>query len=181
MRSRHQLANRAISVLVADTNVMAARFLCMELGARPEFHVVGAASSAAQLVNMVERREVRIVLVSASLLELKAGDGAILAELLQRFSSLRGIVMIDHPDRALVMQAFRAGARGVFNRFECQVDSLCKCILCVDGGQVWANAEQLNWRLDAVVESPPRPIVSPGAWSCSARARMKWSGWPPPG
>lgn len=61
--------------------------------------------------------------------------------------------MIDQPEPELVLEAFRAGARGVFTCYESQFDALCKCISCVHGGQVWANAQQLNCLVDALAQA----------------------------
>jgi DNA-binding NarL/FixJ family response regulator len=57
-------------------------------------------------------------------------------------------------ERNTVVEAFRAGAHGVF----CRADSfqaLCKCIYCVHQGQVWASSTELQFVVDALVEPVP--------------------------
>jgi len=68
--------------------------------------------------------------------------------------------VIDHPEPELVVEAFRAGAKGIFTCYESQFDALCKCISCVHSGQVWANALQLNCLIDAVAQVPAVRLVN---------------------
>jgi DNA-binding NarL/FixJ family response regulator len=53
----------------------------------------------------------------------------------------------------LVLEAFRAGARGIFTCYESRFDALCKYISCLHCGQVWANAQQLNCLVDALAQA----------------------------
>ena len=49
-----------------------------------------------------------------------------------------------------MVQAFRAGARGVFARSESHFERLCKCILRVHQGQIWAKTQQLEFIVNAL-------------------------------
>ena len=54
----------------------------------------------------------------------------------------------------LVLDAFRAGAKGVF----CRTDSLTnlpKCIRCVHNGQIWANSSQLDRIMESLSKASP--------------------------
>ena len=53
------------------------------------------------------------------------------------------IVVINSGDREVVVNAFRSGARGLFCFADYPFRLLCKCILSVHQGQVWANSEKL--------------------------------------
>src|SRR2546426_695044 len=68
----------------------------------------------------------------------------------------------------LVVDAFRAGARGVFCRAE-PFESLCKCIKAVHTGQVWANSTQLQLILGALVKAAPLRVVSANGMSLLAK------------
>ncbi len=59
------------------------------------------------------------------------------------------IVLLDASERATVIEAFRAGAQGVFCRTE-PFRLLAKCIQCVHAGQVWASSTQLQYVLEAL-------------------------------
>src|SRR5881409_3294847 len=55
--------------------------------------------------------------------------------------------------REIIVQAFRAGARGIFSRHE-SVETLAKCIRSVHQGQIWANSQQLSFAVEALAASP---------------------------
>jgi len=55
--------------------------------------------------------------------------------------------------RETVLQAFHAGARGIFSRHD-SVESLSKCIRSVYEGQVWATGEQVSFAVEALACSP---------------------------
>jgi len=79
------------------------------------------------------------------------------------------VVLLDTLERNLVVEAFRSGARGVFCRSE-SFEALCKCILCVREGQVWAGSAELQFVLEALIK--PLPIESnglPGSYRLSKR------------
>lgn len=69
------------------------------------------------------------------------------------------IVLLDAMERRLVVEAFRCGARGLFCRSD-SFQALCKCIDCVQAGQVWAGGAELEFLLQALVE--PVPIETHG-------------------
>lgn len=59
------------------------------------------------------------------------------------------ILLLNSPDRELIVEAFREGARGIFSRSE-SVAVLAKCIRAVHSGQIWANARELQFLLEAL-------------------------------
>jgi DNA-binding NarL/FixJ family response regulator len=69
---------------------------------------------------------------------------------------LKAIVLLDSSKRENVLQAFQAGARGLFCRSQ-PVKMLCKCISVVSDGQVWANTEELGFLLEALAAAPSLP------------------------
>jgi DNA-binding NarL/FixJ family response regulator len=69
------------------------------------------------------------------------------------------VVLLDALERNLVVEAFRCGARGVFCRSG-SFQALCKCILCVHEGQVWASSAELRFVVEALVD--PVPIETRG-------------------
>jgi DNA-binding NarL/FixJ family response regulator len=67
-------------------------------------------------------------------------------------------MLLDVSERTQVIEAFRAGARGVFSRSE-SLKSLAKCIHCVNVGQVWANSKELRYLLEALGEALPMRVI----------------------
>jgi DNA-binding CsgD family transcriptional regulator len=71
-----------------------------------------------------------------------------------------------------VLEAFRAGAKGIFAKHE-RLESLCKCIRCVHEGQVWARSVELEHALEALANSPlVRATNHKGLDLLSARERQ---------
>jgi two-component system nitrate/nitrite response regulator NarL len=62
------------------------------------------------------------------------------------------VMLLDASERKSVVEAFRAGARGVFSRTE-SLHTLAKCIHCAHSGQVWANSQEQGYLLEAISEA----------------------------
>ena len=65
---------------------------------------------------------------------------------------LRAVVLLDSSKGETILEAFRAGARGVFSKND-SVDTLSKCIRRVYEGQIWANTEQVATLVQALASS----------------------------
>jgi DNA-binding NarL/FixJ family response regulator len=64
------------------------------------------------------------------------------------------VMLLDSTERDLVVDAFRAGARGVFCRGY-SFKALPKCIRRVHEGQVWVNNVELEFLLELVISLSP--------------------------
>ena len=67
------------------------------------------------------------------------------------------LVLGDHQTE--VVDAFRAGAKGIFCKTE-PIQALCKCIQAVHAGQIWANSDQLNWTVEAFAKATPLHLTN---------------------
>lgn len=67
-------------------------------------------------------------------------------------------MLLDSSKSESVLEAFRAGARGVLSRQE-SVEILSKCLRSVYDGQIWANSEQIVLLLQALVSSRSIPTA----------------------
>ena len=108
------------------------------------------------------------VLVSLGFSEEPLDSAQFVRQIHELHPRLSIIVLLDASDRAIVVEAFRAGARGVFSRSD-SFEALCKCIRCVHEGQVWASSEELQFILDAIVEHGPAVTLLPGSRPLSKR------------
>ena len=70
-------------------------------------------------------------------------------------------MLLQSPDREIVVQSLRSGARGIFSRRD-PFKALAKCIRCVHEGQIWANNEQIEYILEAFAPLRPRLSKSNG-------------------
>lgn len=76
-------------------------------------------------------------------------------------SKTKVIILIDASKHATVIEAFRAGAHGIFCR-EDPFETLCKCIYAVHQGQVWINSNQLLYLIDFLVQTAPPSMGNVG-------------------
>jgi DNA-binding NarL/FixJ family response regulator len=100
-----------------------------------------------------------VILISASFPDEPLGGFQLMRQILESRPNVNLIVLLDAMDRNLVVEGFRAGARGVFCRSD-SFQALCKCIHCVHEGQVWAGSLELHFLLDALVQ--PGMMETPG-------------------
>ena len=67
-----------------------------------------------------------------------------------RYPDVRLILSVDKYDRDLVLDALRAGARGLFCRADQPFRALCRCITVVHRGEFWISSEQVGYVLEAL-------------------------------
>jgi DNA-binding NarL/FixJ family response regulator len=100
-----------------------------------------------------------IALISESLQDGPFTGFGVLSELHHSFPKTSVVVLLKSASDDLIVDAFRAGARGVFCRAE-PVNALCKCINAVHQGQIWANSKQLRSVLDAFASAAPLRLAN---------------------
>lgn len=61
---------------------------------------------------------------------------------------LRVLVTAQEWPQADVIEAFSHGAKGIITIRDADIRRICKAVVCVHMGQVWASSEQLNHTLD---------------------------------
>jgi DNA-binding NarL/FixJ family response regulator len=69
-------------------------------------------------------------------------------------------LLVESFDRELVVNAFRSGVRGIFCISDSNLRLLCKCLLRVADGQIWANTEQLNYSMELISEVPSFGVLN---------------------
>lgn len=150
---------KPIRVAVADANLMACGLVTGRLKRR--FEVLGYGTSKSELFRIIKETNPEVAIVGCHLEDGNLSGLLALPEIQKKYPEIRLILLIDRSERELVVEAFRAGAMGVFDRSESHFERLCKCIVCVHQGQVWANTQQLKFVLDAVARAPS-PWVARG-------------------
>ena len=154
--SEHTEAARGvIDLLVADSSPMDCQLLKTALTrSRLPFRVVGCAVSQAEIFSSLSSGSVDIALISESLQSGPLTGFGVLSELHNRFPKTSVILLLKSATDDLVVDAFRAGARGVVCRGE-PLPALYRCISAVHQGQIWANSKQLRCVLDAFASASP--------------------------
>ena len=154
--------------MAADSTSMSTQLLVDALARDPQFHMIEAPSNGAALVQTAKREKPHVVVLSAKLGETTGGSFELVRELRAQSPSPRVIVLLDTSDRTAVIEAFRAGAQGVFCRTE-PFRLLAKCIQCVNAGQVWASSSQLQFVLEALAKPTLANFTRNGESLLSAR------------
>ena len=159
--SEHTEAVRRVAdLLVADSSPMDCQLLKNSLTrSRSPFRVVACAVSQEEIVSSVSSGSVDIALISESLQSGPLTGFGVLSELHNRFPKTSVILLLKSATDDLVIDAFRAGARGVFCRAE-PLSALYKCISAVHQGQIWANSKQLRSVLDAFSSAAPLRVFN---------------------
>lgn len=152
-------SEKAITILVADENRMACQLLTSSLQRNSNFRVVGCASSMSEVLGLLRQEEAQVTVISANLQDGPLSGFELLRELRLSHPHTRTILLLDSSDRDLVVDAFRGGARGIFCRSQ-SFKMLCKCIVCVSQGQIWANNGELQFVLEALGQVTPLHIVN---------------------
>jgi len=152
--------SQRISLLVADSNPMFCELLSNTIQReRPEMKVLGCVSDAEGLLKAIEARP-DVTLLGANLREGARRGLAVLREIKAYCPQTRVLVLLDSPQRELVTEAFRRGADGVMCHDE-PFRTLCKCIVALSRGQVWANTRELRYVLEDFTRAPERRPVHP--------------------
>jgi DNA-binding NarL/FixJ family response regulator len=136
-------------LLIADATPMQCELLAKALRQERDFDIVAMASESRQIVRQLRQFEPSIAIIST---DLQDGTGAgfqVLAEAHSKGWRTRFVVLSDRSDRKLVVAAFRQGARAVFFRAQ-PFELLGKCVRAVLRGQVWANAQEIDYLIDAL-------------------------------
>lgn len=150
----------AVGVLVADSNRMQAQLLSTALRRHPEFHVHTSLMDPVSMSQSVAAESTRVALLSLGSSGDSAGAIAVLRQFHLSHPAIAQVLLVDATSRELVTSAFRSGARGIFSLADASLRLLCKCILRVSEGQIWANTEQLNYVMDLVSEVPSLRVLS---------------------
>src|SRR5262249_16219257 len=138
-----------IRVLVADAMAMSCHLLADSLH-RERYDAIAAASPQ-EALELLRHSDFDVVLIGIGLSEDPLDSVSFIRQLRHSSPDISLIVLLDGMDRTIVVEAFRAGAAGVFCRTE-SFEALCKCIRRVHQGQVWVNSLGLHYVIEALVE-----------------------------
>ena len=149
-----------VNVLIADSSRMQSQLLASALRRRPEFRITACRMDAASVLQAVNLKAPRVALLSLNSSENPSEAVATLHRLHLSYPEIASLLLVESCNRELVVSAFRSGARGIFSIHDANLRLLCKCILRVARGQIWANTEQLNYLLDLISEVPSLRVLN---------------------
>lgn len=150
---QHDRQVRTIRVLVADNSRFHTELLVGVLSREAGFSVVSADLDASSLVVAAITHKIDVFVLGASVDEDGDRRFHVLRDLKEAHPQTRAVILLDSSKTESVLEAFRAGARGVFDHRE-SADMLCQCIRQVHEGQVWVNNEQMALVLESMASAP---------------------------
>lgn len=144
---------KAVRVLVADTSRIHTQLLSEALQRDPELHVVSWNAAQQGLLATALAGDINVLAVSSALDGHPARGLDTLRELRAARPGIRAVVLLDSRKPEAILDAFRAGARGVFNR-DGSIEMFCKCIRSVHQGQIWADSADVSLLIEALASAP---------------------------
>jgi len=147
------IGQETIRVLVADNTRMHTQLLADALRRDRRLEVIGSASHSRDLLEAVTTHKIHVVVLASNLDEEPGRGLEVLRELRNSHPDTHAVILLDSSKREAVVEAFRAGARGLFSRHE-SLETLSKCVRTVFEGEVWANGQQTLFAVEALASSP---------------------------
>lgn len=160
-----------IRVLVADDTRIHTDLLAEALRRDRQLEVIASPDRSRDLVETVKQNRVSVVVLSSNIDEEPLRGFELLRQLRASNPDILAIMLLDSSKRETVLQAFHAGARGIFSRHD-SVDSLSKCIRSVYEGQVWATSEQVSFAVEALACSPVVRAIDANGLSLLSKREM---------
>jgi two-component system nitrate/nitrite response regulator NarL len=153
---------QSIRVAVADATRMNSQLIVGALKrCHSNFEVRALASNSFVAFHELQGYQPDVVVISAQLEDGPLTGFKVLHQLRASESKTPTVMLLDSTERDLVVDAFRAGARGVFCRGY-SFKALPKCIRRVHEGQVWVNNVELEFLLELVISLRPMQARNTG-------------------
>jgi two-component system, NarL family, nitrate/nitrite response regulator NarL len=157
--------------LVADDTRIHTQLLADALRRDLQLEVISPPAQSRDLAAAVKLHRVNVVVLSSNLDEEPLRGFELLRELRASNPDMLAIMLLDSSKKETVLQAFRAGARGIFSRHD-SLETLSKCIRSVYEGQIWANSQQLSFAVEALATSPVVRAVDSNGLSLLSKREM---------
>jgi DNA-binding NarL/FixJ family response regulator len=151
--------NQRISVVISDANYMSTELLTRALSRVRTLNIVKSVVNLHEAVEAIVNLNPDVAVVSTHLADGPYRGFDILRQVRALSAATQCVLLMDDADHDLVVDAFRAGARGVFRRSG-SMRLLGRCISAIHGGQVWASSTDLQRVLGALERTIPFRCVN---------------------
>jgi DNA-binding NarL/FixJ family response regulator len=144
-----------IHLLIAEESLMNCQLLANAFTrTRLSFEIIACATSRNEILGSLKFKACDVALISETLSDGPLTGFQALREIRQSFPLVRAVMLLKSANQDLVLDAFRAGAKGIYCRSQ-PLTTLAKCVKAVSGGQVWADSAQTNLVFDAFARAAP--------------------------
>ncbi len=149
-----------ISVLIAIPQFITCELLVGALRRFGKFEVFENATTAQEVVKAVRSMRVDVALISADLADGPMSGFGALRQIHEAFPEVKCVILHDGNQSNVAVDAFRAGAKGVFCLSQSNFKALCRCVQQVHAGHIWANSKELSEVIDAFYQLAPMRVVN---------------------
>jgi two-component system nitrate/nitrite response regulator NarL len=146
-------APEKIRVFIADNSRIHTQLLSDALDCDPNLDVISWDGKPSTLVPVIRAHSVDVVAISSALNGTLGGSVELIRELRAASPGTKIVVLLDSQKKEDVINAFRAGARGIFSR-EGSVEMFRKCMRRVHQGEIWADTLGVSLAIEALASAP---------------------------
>jgi DNA-binding NarL/FixJ family response regulator len=144
---------KKIRILIADGSRINTELLSDALKRDPALDVVSWDWSVSSLIPTAQAQHVDVLAISTTLKDRPEETFELVRKLRSARPATKTVVLLDSQKHEDVINAFRAGARGVFSR-DSSVEMFCKCMHRVHQGDIWADTREVSLAIDALASAP---------------------------
>lgn len=163
MDQSNQRVCERLRVSVVDATRMGGELIAAALmRSRNNFDVSAITGNSSEAYLGLVNSPPRVAVITAQLEDGRLAGFKVLHRLRASNLKIPAVMLLDSDERDLVIDAFRAGARGIFCRGS-SFDALPKCIRRVHEGQIWISNANLEFLLGLITNLRPFQIHSAGA------------------
>ncbi len=152
-------SDQRVSVVITDDNQMTAELLARVLSRVKALNILKPVVNLREALDAIVNFRPNIAIISPHLVDGPYRGFEILRQVRQLSPVTQCVVLMDDSEHDLVIDAFRAGARGIFKRSS-STRLLGRCIVAVHSGQVWASSSDLLQVLAELEKTVPFRCVN---------------------
>src|SRR5207248_9606240 len=153
-----QQGSYRVRVCIADATRMSAQLIAAALKRyRNKLDICAFAGNSSEVFFELRTSRPDIAVISAQLEDGRLAGFKVVDQLLASNSKISSVMLLDSGERDLVVDAFRAGARGIFCRGS-SFNALPRCIRRIHQGQIWISNAELEFLLELVTNLKPFQI-----------------------
>jgi DNA-binding NarL/FixJ family response regulator len=149
-----------ISVLFAFPNSLTRELVMGALNRQKHFHVVATATTAQEVLEALQTAHVNVALIAATLEDGPMSGIEVLRKFREGSPEVKSVILFFDSECNLVVDAFRAGAKGVFRLSQSTFKLLCRCVEQVHAGQIWGNCSELSEVVEAFAQFTPMRVTN---------------------
>lgn len=169
---QESVRQNTIRVLVASNSRIYTRLLADALMRDPLLNVIPFEADSTDLVNTAMQEDIDVLLVGSTLDEQSGRGIELLHQLRVSYPKTRSVLLSNSSKDGAVLQAFRAGARGIFGPDQ-PMELLSKCVRCVYQGEVFASNHDFGIAVDGLANSPTVRAVNADGMSLLSEREMQ--------